>query len=184
MSPGGHFEFQISAKFHLYLAIFSPNMQIIGFIIVVVTMIINRHNSHVIINNETLAAILNFRFHGILIISNIFTQYEKNMFYYAMVIKRQMCHFSLINKPKTASWWPFWISNFSQISSILTNILTQCESKSNYVVLTILGISSCIMKPWLPSWISDFYQFLSQLTSHLYQPLCQISKESINIWNL
>ena len=42
-------------------------------------MIINRHNSHVIINNETLAAILNFRFHGILIISNILTQYEKNM---------------------------------------------------------------------------------------------------------
>ena len=142
-------------------------------------MIINRHNSHVIINNETLAAILNFRFHGILILSNILTQYEKNMFYYAMVIKRQMCHFSLINKPKTASWWPFWISNFSQISSILTNILTQCESKSNYVVLTILGISSCIMKPWLPSWISDFYQFPSQLTSHLCQLLYKYQQ---NLW--
>ena len=45
------------------------------------------------------------------------TQYENNRIDYVViiVIKRQMCHFALWNDSKTTSWWPFRISDFSQI---------------------------------------------------------------------
>jgi hypothetical protein len=71
------------------------------------------------------------------------------------------------------------ILNFSQISSILNNILTRYEINMNFVVATMIikiVIWSSIMKPWQPSLIFDFYQFPSQLNSHLYQHLCQISQ--------
>ena len=55
----------------------------------------------------------------VLILSNMLTQYGNNRTYAVatMVTKRQMCHFTLKNEPKTTSWWLFWISNFSWNSS-------------------------------------------------------------------
>jgi hypothetical protein len=40
------------------------------------------------------------------------------------------------------------------------------------------------MSPWQPSWISDFHEIPSQLSSHIYKPLWQLSKESVNICHL
>ena len=62
------------------------------------------------------------------------------------------CNVYIKNQPKTTSWWQFWVSDFSRKFIHMACPYTQYES-----LVAILN------------------------SSHLYQPLYQIIKESVNL---